>query len=451
MSTPREPLLRVTDLKKHYPITTGFLNTVVGHARAVDGISFDLERGETFGIVGESGCGKSTAARSMIRLEEPTDGEIRFDGEDLCGYDDRELRLFRREAQLIFQDPDSSFDPRMNVGDAIAEPLIVQGMSDKERRRSIVADLLERVGLSASDMHRYPHEFSGGQKQRIGLARALAVNPQLIVADEPVSALDVSVQSEILKLIDQFQREFGLTMLVISHNLGVVRQICDRVAVMYLGEFVEVGPTEELFSDPQHPYTKALLSAIPTPDPSQRGLGEELTGDVPDPSDPPTGCRFHTRCPLVIMPDGVDLPQSEWRRVLQFRKHLERKTIDLESIVQIHALESPEFEDSSTVRPADVDDETLITWVKDEFDLPAQLADPGAEIVLDRALERIVEGDVQSAREDLEERFSTVCEREKPPLETDGSDRKVSCHLLNQSGDKHPPSVASEGYGQPTD
>lgn len=451
MSSSRDPLLRVTDLKKHYPITTGFLNNVVGHAKAVDGISFDLERGETFGIVGESGCGKSTAARSMIRLEEPTDGEIVFDGKDLCAYDDRELRLFRREAQLIFQDPDSSFDPRMNVADAIAEPLIVQGMTDKERRRAIVADLLERVGLSASDMHRYPHEFSGGQKQRIGLARALAVNPQLIVADEPVSALDVSVQSEILKLIDQFQREFGLTMLVISHNLGVVRQICDRVAVMYLGEFVEVGPTEELFSDPQHPYTQALLSSIPTPDPSQRGLGEELTGDVPDPSDPPTGCRFHTRCPQVIMPDDVDLPQSEWRRVLHFRKHLERVAIDLESIVQIHALESPEFEDPSAVRPADVDDETLIAWVRDEFELPEQLADPGAEIVLDRALESIVEGDVQSARDELEDRFSTVCEREKPPLETDGTDRQVSCHLVYQSGHDHRPSVASEDYGQPTD
>src|SRR6056297_3042084 len=273
MSVDEQPLLSVRNLQKHYPITRGILNREIGRTRAVDGISFDLEQGETLGIVGESGCGKSTAAASMVRLEEPTGGEIEFDGRDVRSLSKKELRRFRRDVQFIFQDPNSSFDPRMNVGEIVAEPLQVQGMNDEERRRSIVADLLERVGLSADDMRRFPHEFSVGQKQRIGLARALSVNPKLIVADEPVSALDVSVQSEILRLIKEIQEDFGLTILLISHDLAVVRELCDRVAVMYLGEFVEVGDTETLFSDPQHRNARALLSAIPTPDPTKRGLG----------------------------------------------------------------------------------------------------------------------------------------------------------------------------------
>jgi len=269
----QSPLFEVRNLEKHYPINEGLLNTEVGRVRAVDGISFSVERGETIGIVGESGCGKSTAATSMIRLEEPTAGEVLFEGSDITEYSDEELRRLRREVQMIFQDPDSSFNPRMNIGNAVAEPLVVQGFDDVERREAIVGDLLERVGLSADDMNRFPHEFSGGQKQRIALARALSVNPKLLVADEPVSALDVSIQSEVLRLIDQFQDELGLAVIVISHDLGVVQEICDRVAVMYLGEFVEVGPADELFTNPQHPYTRALLSAIPTLGDSDAGPG----------------------------------------------------------------------------------------------------------------------------------------------------------------------------------
>ncbi|AFZ72051.1 ABC transporter ATP-binding protein [Natronobacterium gregoryi] len=434
MSPSSEPLLEVENLEKHYPITDGYLNEEVARAKAVDGISFELERGETVGIVGESGCGKSTAAKAMIRLEEPTDGEIRFDSEDVMAYDEAKLRKFRREVQMIFQDPDSSFDPRMSVGESVAEPLTVQGMADEDRRRAIVADLLERVGLSASDMDRYPHEFSGGQKQRIGLARALSVNPELIVADEPVSALDVSVQSEILKRIDQFQESFGLTVLIISHNLGVVREICDRVAVMYLGEFVEVAPTEELFADPQHPYTKALLSSIPRPDPSQRGFGQGLTGDVPDPSNPPSGCRFHTRCPAVIPPDDIDVPQGVWRSVLQFRKNVQNDGVDLESIVRVHALESDRWDDPTAVAPEDVDEATLATWIRDEYDLPQRLPDETAETTLARALERTAAGNLEAAANSLEEQFSTVCEHEKPVLESVESDRKCACHLVEATG-----------------
>jgi peptide/nickel transport system ATP-binding protein len=430
VSRTGEPLLRVRNLKKHYPITKGFLNEEVGRARAVDGISFDLHRGETLGIVGESGCGKSTAATSLIRLEEPTEGEIVFDGEDITGYDTDQLREFRREAQMIFQDPDSSFNPRMNVGNAIAEPLVVQGMTDKERREAIVADLLERVDLSAEDMKRYPHEFSGGQKQRIGLARALAVNPQLLVADEPVSALDVSIQSEILGLIEQFQEEFGLTVIIISHDLGVVREVCDRVAVMYLGEFVEVGPTERLFSDPKHPYTEALLSAIPTPDPTDRGLGVELKGDVPDPSAPPSGCRFHTRCPAVIPPDGIDLPQETWRAVLHFRKQVDAGAIDLETITEVHAIESgQEYEDVTDLEPGEIDAATLEGWVRDEYELPDRLDDPRAAQALGDALDSLVGGDLDAASETLGETFTTVCERDHPEREAIDQDRSVACHL----------------------
>ncbi|WP_246999157.1 ABC transporter ATP-binding protein [Halosolutus gelatinilyticus] len=434
MSRDDDPLLRVEGLQKHYPITQGALNTEVGRARAVDGIDFELERGETFGIVGESGCGKSTAASSIVRLEEPTDGTVVFDGENVLEYDAEALRRFRRDVQLIFQDPDSSFDPRMNIGDAVAEPLVVQGMTDRERRRTIVADLLERVGLSAADMKRYPHEFSGGQKQRIGLARALAVNPKLIVADEPVSALDVSVKSEILRLIDEFQEALDLTVLVISHDLGVVREVCDRVAVMYLGEFVEVGPTEDLFENPQHPYTRALLSAIPTPDPRDRGLGVELRGDVPDPSAPPSGCRFHTRCPEVIPPDEVELTQDVWRSLLQFRKQVDREAIDLDGIVEVGLLGAEKYAALEDGTPADVADEDLKRWIRTEYELPHRLDDPRAEAAVEDALDAIVDGEYERASARLAAEFTTVCERERPTLEERAGDRKAACHLLDGAG-----------------
>jgi peptide/nickel transport system ATP-binding protein len=440
MSTNTTPMLEVRNLKKHYPITRGVLGTEVGRTRAVDGISFTVRRGETFGIVGESGCGKTTAANSMLRLEEPTGGEILFEGEDITEYDSGELNQFRRNAQMMFQDPGSSLDPRMNVGTSIAEPLIVQGMTDRTRRRNIVGDLLERVGLSADDMKRFPHEFSGGQKQRIGLARALSVNPDLLVADEPVSALDVSVQSEILNLIDEFQTEFGLGVVVISHDLGVVREVCDRVGVMYLGEFVEVGPTGQIFTDPKHPYTKSLLSAIPTPDPANRGLGVELKGDVPDPSNPPSGCRFHTRCPEVIPPEEIDLPQETWRDVLHFRKQVLTGGIDLESIVDVGMLESDvEFDDQAD--PDTIDDERLKTWIRREYGLSERLADSTAESALEESLDALLGDD--DPTEVLNEAFETVCERQKPELSGVGEDHTVACHLHD--------SQVSGGTGTGTD
>ena len=401
------PLLDVEGLTKHYPITEGVLRNEVGRVRAVDGVSFTVDRGETLGLVGESGCGKSTAATAALRLEEPTDGHVVFDGEDVTAFDDAALKRFRRRAQMVFQDPTSSFDPRMSIGESVAEPLRVHGMRDRERRRRIVGDLLERVGLDAADMDRYPHEFSGGQKQRIGLARALVINPDLIVADEPVSALDVSVQADILDLIEELQAAFGLAILVISHDMGVVREVCDRVAVMYLGEIVETAPTEALFEDPQHPYTRALLASTPVADPRQRDRGTGLSGDVPSPSDPPPGCRFHTRCPEVIPDEAYDLTDAAWRAVLNLRLRAESAAIDVEAVRRYAAADDdPARADPAAVRAA----------VREEFDVPTELSDPDAEAAVSEALDRIVDGDVGAAADRLAEAFPTVCRRERPEL-----------------------------------
>ncbi|HET7325209.1 MAG TPA: oligopeptide/dipeptide ABC transporter ATP-binding protein [Halococcus sp.] len=415
MST--EHLLSVRGLKKHYPITEGVLRREVGRVRAVDGIDFDLERGETLGLVGESGCGKSTAARTLLRLEEPTAGEVVFADEDISGYGKNELKRFRRRAQMIFQDPTSSFDPRMSVGEAVAEPLSIHGMGNRERRREIVSDLLCRVGLSAADADRYPHEFSGGMTQRVALARALVLNPELVVADEPVSALDVSVQAEILSLIREVQQEFGLSILFISHDMSVIRQVCDRVAVMYLGEIVEIGPTETVFGEPQHPYTQALLASIPTPDPRKRGGGIELTGDVPSPADPPAGCRFHTRCPAVIQPEGYEFEQENWRSVMDFRTRLANGQVDPDSIREVFVGENTE-----------VTDEQVATAIRREFAIPETLSDSGAESVLTDAIKSVVAGEFDTAEELLTTEFGTVCEQRHPELqETDV--QPAACHL----------------------
>ncbi len=290
-----EELVRVRALVKHFPVSGS--DDVV---RAVDGVTFDILRGETLGLVGESGCGKSTVGRCLIRLIEPTHGEISFDGQDVRALAGSELRRLRREMQIIFQDPYASLNPRMKVRDIVSEPLVIHGIGDRAERRERVADLLRKVGLDPDYMNRYPHEFSGGQRQRIGIARALALNPKLIVADEPVSALDVSVQAQVINLLEDLQAEFNLTYLFISHGLAVIEHISDRVAVMYLGRIVEVASAEELYANPLHPYTRALLSAIPIPDPTRKRERIVLKGDVPTPINPPSGCRFHTRCPEAI-------------------------------------------------------------------------------------------------------------------------------------------------------
>lgn len=294
-------LLEVHGLKVHFPITEGLLiERRVGAVRAVDGVDLDIERGETLGLVGESGCGKSTVGKAILRLIEPTEGSISFDGEEITRIRGERLRRLRRRMQIIFQDPFSSLDPRQSVSSILAEPLRTHGLAAGPALEGRVRELLDVVGLPAESGSRYPHEFSGGQRQRIGVARALAVQPDLIVADEPVSALDVSIQAQVVNLLEQLQETFGLTYLFVAHDLAVVRHISDRVAVMYLGMIVEVAPSGDLYEVPLHPYTKALLSAIPIPDPEVELRRERilLTGDLPSPADPPPGCRFHTRCPF---------------------------------------------------------------------------------------------------------------------------------------------------------
>jgi oligopeptide transport system ATP-binding protein len=320
-----ENILEVNDLVKYYPVTRGIVfKKTIGHVQAVDGVSFNLRKGETLGIVGESGCGKSTLARVLMRLEKPTRGSVTFNGQEIYGLSGSGLRRLRRNIQLVMQDPYTSLNPRMTVGDLIGEPFEIHSdVAPKGSRRQKVQELLEVVGLNPEHINRYPHQFSGGQRQRIGIARALALRPEIIVCDEPVSALDVSIQAQVMNLLEKLQDEFGLSYIFIAHYLSVVRHLSDRVAVMYLGKVVEIGTEDEIYERPTHPYTQALLSAVPVPDPSSRETKAiiRLTGDVPSPANPPSGCRFRTRCwkaqdicakevPELVVRDGSDHPSA---------------------------------------------------------------------------------------------------------------------------------------------
>ena len=302
-------MLEVRDLEKHFPVRKGLFGRVTGHVHAVDGVSFTIDAGETLGLVGESGCGKTTVGRTVLRLLAPTAGSIRVDGDDITRLGNRELRPYRRRMQIIFQDPFSSLDPRMSAADIVGELLGVHGVAKGNERRERVATLFERVGLRADQLDNYPHEFSGGQRQRLSIARALSLNPELIVCDEPVSALDVSIQAQVINLLMDLQAEFGLSYLFIAHDLAVVEHLSDRVAVMYLGRIVEFADKRTLFENPQHPYTESLLAAVPVPDPRRARRKRHLEGDVPSPVDRPSGCHFHTRCPYATAQCRVEEPR----------------------------------------------------------------------------------------------------------------------------------------------
>jgi len=308
-------LVEVEDLRMHFPIYKGIFRRQVGAVKAVDGLTFDIRRGETLGLVGESGCGKSTTGRAILRLYDPTSGKIRFEGKDIAELNRSDLRRMRPRMQMIFQDPQASLNPRMTVGSIVSEPLDEHGLGSKKQKKERVGELLDAVGLNPGFVNRYPHEFSGGQRQRIGIARALALDPEFIVCDEPIAALDVSIQAQVVNLLEDLQSKLGLTYLFISHDLSMVRHIADRVAVMYLGKIMELATVDQLFKAPKHPYTKALLSAVPVPDPKIEAKRERiiLKGDVPNPANPPTGCVFSTRCPIAEKKCFDEAPQ--WRDV----------------------------------------------------------------------------------------------------------------------------------------
>ncbi|ELZ33633.1 oligopeptide/dipeptide ABC transporter ATP-binding protein [Halogeometricum pallidum JCM 14848] len=404
-----ETLLRVEGLTKHFSQGSGLIASLFNdeEVRAVDDVSFDIAKGETLGLVGESGCGKSTLARTILRLLEPTDGAVWFKGDNLAEMSGEELRTMRENIQMIFQDPQSSLDPRMKVGPIVEEPMKAHGLYKGEREQR-ARMLLEKVGLDPQHYNRYPHQFSGGQRQRVNLARALAVNPDFIVCDEPTSALDASIQAQVLNTMRDLQEEFGLTYLFISHDLSVIRHISDRVAVMYLGQLVELSETEELFENPQHPYTKALLQSIPVPDPRAGGQRGVLEGDVPSPIDPPSGCRFRTRCPRLIAPEQYDLSAAEWERVKAFMRETQRRTFEADGEASL----------------------------RNEF-FPDGTPDGEAGSLVEKSIDDVLNDDWDAAEERLTEAFAeeSICAREVPAYEVEPKHGDgvhfAACHLHN--------------------
>ncbi|UIO99586.1 ATP-binding cassette domain-containing protein [Halobaculum sp. CBA1158] len=405
--TDDDTILSVQGLTKHFSQSDGMLSALFDEppVRAVEDVSFDVKRGETLGLVGESGCGKSTLARTILRLVDPTDGAVYFEGDNLAELSGSDLRERRRDLQMIFQDPQSSLDPRMKVGPIVEEPMKAHGLYKGEREER-ARELLEKVGLDPHHYNRYPHQFSGGQRQRINLARALSVNPDFIVCDEPVSALDVSIQAQVLNTMQELQDEFGLTYLFIAHDLSVIRHISDRVAVMYLGQLVELAETEELFEHPKHPYTEALLESIPVPDPRVSGTRSVLEGDVPSPIEPPSGCRFRTRCPKLIQPDEFSMDADSWAAVRAFTRAVKRRSFE------------------ATDRAA----------VRAEF-FPDGTPGGSAGSTVDAAIDRVLDDEWDDATDQLISTFAetSICATEKPSYsvesEVGDGEHFAACHL----------------------
>ena len=452
-----EPILRVDGLKKYYRANEGFIENLLGIAqwvKAVDGVDLELYQGETLGIVGESGCGKSTLGQAMFRLIEPTEGEIYYrqsheDGSDeeveLTSGSGSEMRDLRKDLQYIFQDPFASMNPRMTIGDIIGEPLDIHKIASGEERQDRIYELLEIVGLNPSHANRYPHEFSGGQRQRIGIARSLAVDPEIIICDEPVSALDVSVQAQILNLLEDLQEEFDLSYIFIAHDLSVVEHISDRVGVMYLGELAEIGDTKEVYGPPYHPYAEALLSAIPEPDPLWEADRIILSGNVPSPLAPPSGCKFHTRCPHVIPPEGYKMDQAVWRSLLDFKLRL-RGAEGLESVLAVDEL----VESESGTEVGDLDLAQIDESIRAEFDLPARVQDSQVEQVLTDVMEHLADGQIEPALEAMESTFVSPCESTEPTAISTGRTHQIRCHLYDSEYDDSQIGTTPEGFDAAT-
>lgn len=418
------PLLEVENLKRYFEESEGFLDRLLGgvsYVKAVDGVDLTVHGGETVAVVGESGCGKTTLGQTILNLHKPTEGTVKFKGEDIAGLSEGEMRPYRQDMQMIFQDPLSSLNPRQSVGDILRAPFRVHNIGENKQDRTERAEqLLERVGLKPSHLDRYPHQFSGGQQQRIGIARALALEPDLLIADEPVSALDVSIQAQVLQLLEELQEELGLSILVIAHDLSVVRHISDRVAVMYLGEIVETAPTEQLFENPKHPYTKSLLSAVPRIDPEFRTDRVILEGSVPSPTDPPDGCRFHTRCPVIIPPDDWTESQKNFKSAYVFRTRLTSDELYPESIRNQLELEGEPTSDEA------VKQRIIETAMPGNFD---ELSEE-IQNSIEEATRLLIDGDKKEAKAEIRQAIYSPCE--KYPRKFNVSDHHMAaCHRID--------------------